>query len=216
MSALAGAAGELTVIARLGWTPTWARPDPDEQETTLTYLDADHTDDFADFVATFVARYRHHWFSGIHESELFPGARETLELLKEAGFDLAVATGKGRAGLDKALRQTGLSGVFSATRCSDETHSKPHPRMLNEILQELQVDSQQTLMVGDTEYDLQMANQAGVSPVAVSYGVHARERLLRHHPLVCLDRITELLDWLAEQRLFDTDATAPESLVILK
>ena len=164
----------------------------------------------------FVARYRHHWFSGIHESELFPGARETLELLKEAGFDLAVATGKGRAGLDKALRQTGLSGMFSATRCSDETRSKPHPRMLNEILQELQIDSRQTLMVGDTEYDLQMATQAGVSPVAVSYGVHARERLLRHQPLVCLDRITELLDWLAEQRLFDTDATAPQSLVVLK
>jgi len=167
------------------------------------------------FRELFVARYRHHWFSDAHASELFVGARETLQLLKESGFILGVATGKGRAGLDRALRQTGLSGLFSATRCSDETRSKPHPLMLNEILQELQVASQQALMVGDTEYDLQMANQAGVSPVAVSYGVHARERLLQHQPLVCLDRITELVDWLAEQDLFDTDATASQSRAVL-
>ncbi len=168
------------------------------------------------FTQSFVARYRHHWFSDTHASELFPGARETLELLKESGLALAVATGKGRAGLDKALRQTGLTELFSATRCSDETRSKPHPRMLNELLQELQVASQQALMVGDTEYDLQMANQAGVGPVAVSYGVHARERLLQHRPLVCLDRITELVDWLAEQSLFDTDTAARRSLAAIE
>jgi phosphoglycolate phosphatase len=169
-----------------------------------------------DFRQTFVARYRDHWFSDSHASELFAGARETLELLKESGFTLAVATGKGRAGLDKALRQTGLSGLFSATRCSDETCSKPHPRMLNEILQELQIASQQALMVGDTEYDLQMANRAGVGSVAVSYGVHARERLLQHQPLVCLDRITELVDWLAEESLFDTEAAARKSIALAK
>jgi phosphoglycolate phosphatase len=71
-------------------------------------------------------------------------------------------------------------------------------------------------MVGDTEYDLQMANRAGVGPVAASYGVHARERLLQHQPLVCLDQITELVDWLAEQSLFDTDATARQSLAVLE
>lgn len=168
------------------------------------------------FRERFVERYRHHWFSDTHASELFPGTRETLELLKEAGFALAVATGKGRAGLDKALHQTALAELFAATRCSDETRSKPHPRMLNELLQELQVAPQQALMVGDTEYDLQMANRAGVGSVAVSYGVHARERLLQHQPLVCLDRITELVDWLAEESLFDTDAAARRSLAVAK
>jgi phosphoglycolate phosphatase len=166
------------------------------------------------FGESFVARYRHHWFSGTHASELFPGSRETLALLKESGFELAVATGKGRAGLDKALSQTGTTELFSATRCADETHSKPHPRMLKEILQELRIPARQALMVGDTEYDMQMANSAGVGAVAVSYGVHARERLLQHRPLVCLDCITELVDWLVEQSLFDADVAARKSLAV--
>lgn len=153
------------------------------------------------FLEQFVTRYRHHWFSVSHQSELFPGARETLELLKDAGFTLAVATGKGRAGLDKVLQHTGLADVFTATRCSDETQSKPHPRMLNELLAELDTLPADALMIGDTEYDLQMANHAGVGPVAASYGVHDRERLLRHSPLTCLDRISELVDWLAEAQL---------------
>ena len=83
----------------------------------------------------FVEHYRHHWFSDRQTSELFPGARETLHLLKESGFVLAVATGKGRTGLDKVLLATQLETVFSATRCADEAPSKPHPQMLLEILQ---------------------------------------------------------------------------------
>ena len=153
------------------------------------------------FLQTFVERYRHHWFRAGHVSALFPGARETLQLLDEAGFLLAVATGKGRAGLDKVLDHTGLGGLFAATRCADETRSKPHPQMLCEILDELDVAPQQALMVGDTEYDMEMAVRAGVGPVAVRYGVHPPERLQRHRPLVCLERISELPDWLAGQPL---------------
>ena len=132
---------------------------------------------------------------------MFPGARETLHLLKESGFVLAVATGKGRTGLDKVLLATELEAVFSATRCSDEAQSKPHPQMLLEILQELDIEPHQALMVGDTEYDLSMAMGAGVAPIAVSYGVHERERLLEYQPLACLDNISELVDWLAEENL---------------
>ena len=157
------------------------------------------------FREQFVERYRHHWFSNTQTSELFPGARETLRLLKESGFVLAVATGKGRTGLDKVLLATALETVFSATRCSDETQSKPHPQMLQEILQELGIEPQQALMVGDTEYDLLMAMGAGVASIAVTYGVHARERLLEHQPLACLDNISELLDWLAEENLLDPE-----------
>jgi len=153
------------------------------------------------FRQKFVERYRHHWFSNTQTSGLFPGARETLHLLKESGFALAIATGKGRTGLDKVLLSTELEAVFSATRCSDETQSKPHPQMLLEILQELDIEPHQALMVGDTEYDLLMAVGAGVAPIAVTYGVHGRERLLEHQPLACLDNISELVDWLAEENL---------------
>jgi phosphoglycolate phosphatase len=157
------------------------------------------------FRRKFVDRYRHHWFADTHTSELFPGARETLHLLKECGFELAVATGKGRTGLNKVLLATELETVFSATRCSDETQSKPHPQMLLEILRELDIEAHQALMVGDTEYDLAMAVEAGVAPIAVSYGVHKRERLLEHRPLACLDNISELVDWLAEENLLDPE-----------
>ncbi len=157
------------------------------------------------FAARFVERYRRHWFAMAGESDLFPGARETLQVLNEAGFTLAVATGKGRVGLDKVLDHTRTQHLFSATRCADESRSKPHPQMLEEILYELQIDPAQALMVGDTEYDMRMARQAGVHPVAVSYGVHERQRLAQHDPLVCLDNISELIDWLAEHSLLNPE-----------
>jgi phosphoglycolate phosphatase len=157
------------------------------------------------FLQQFVEHYRRHWFGVSHHSELFPGARETLQLLKEAGFLLAVATGKGRVGLDRALSHVGLEGLFDVTRCSDETQSKPHPQMLEEILQELQIEAHQALMIGDTEYDLHMAKQAGVHPIAVSYGVHDRQRLMQQEPLICLDNVSELVDWLAEEGLLGPD-----------
>ncbi len=165
----------------------------------------------ADFLDRFVERYRHHWFANTVHSDLFPGSRETLTLLREAGFVLAVATGKGRSGLDRVLAETGLQDLFAVTRCSDETQSKPHPQMLREILRETGIEARHALMVGDTEYDLEMARQAGVGPVAVNYGVHAPERLLKHDPLVCLDNITELVDWLAEHQLLDPDCLARDA-----
>ena len=143
-------------------------------------------------------RYRDHWLAGYQQSPLFPGVEETLRFLKAEGFQLAVATGKGRRGLDKVLSETGLTEMFAATRCSDETLSKPHPLMLEQIMTELRIAPEQTLMIGDTEYDMEMARNAQAHPVAVSYGVHAWERLQRHAPLTCLDQITELTDWLAE------------------
>jgi len=164
------------------------------------------------FTAQFVARYRHHWFGTADHSELFPGTRETLGLLREAGFELAVATGKGRAGLDRVLDTTGLTDLFSLTRCSDETRSKPHPQMLEEILAVSGVEPDRALMVGDTEYDLHMARQAGVHPVAVSYGVHERSRLMKYDPLVCLDTISEIVDWLAETQLLDSQYLSEPSL----
>lgn len=165
------------------------------------------------FSRQFVDNYRQHWFAQANDSELFPGARETLLLLREAGFELAIATGKGRTGLERVLKHTELESMFSVTRCSDETRSKPHPQMLEEILQETGVEAENTLMVGDTEYDMNMAIQAGVHPVAVSYGVHERGRLMAHQPLTCLDTIGELVDWLAEQQLLDPEFIIQPSLL---
>ena len=165
------------------------------------------------FSRQFVDSYRQHWFAQANDSELFPGARETLLLLREAGFELAIATGKGRTGLEKVLKHTELESMFSVTRCSDETRSKPHPQMLEEILQETGIEAENTLMIGDTEYDMNMAIQAGVHPVAVSYGVHERGRLMAHQPLACLDTISELVDWLAEQQLLDPEFIIQPSLL---
>lgn len=163
------------------------------EAVTALYPQADDS-----LVVAMADRYRDHWLAGYQQSPLFPGVEETLQFLKGEGFQLAVATGKGRRGLDKVLSETGLTALFDATRCSDETRSKPHPLMLEQIMSELRIAPEQTLMIGDTEYDMEMACNAQAHPVAVSYGVHEWERLQRHAPLTCLDQITELSDWLAE------------------
>jgi phosphoglycolate phosphatase len=145
-----------------------------------------------------IERYRHH-FLGDHPtpSELFPGVVETLEALAGAGYLLGIATGKSRRGLDKVLGETGLGGLFHASRCADEAFSKPHPQMLEEVMAVLGAGPAETLMIGDTEYDMQMARNAGVPALAVSYGVHHPGRLLAEGALACLDRIDELPAWLA-------------------
>ena len=146
-----------------------------------------------------VDRYRYHFLVGDKTpSLLFDGVLLLLTQLLEKGHFLAVATGKGRQGLDKVLEETDLKTVFHATRCADESFSKPHPQMLLEIMDELGVEAKQTLMIGDTEYDLQMANNAGTAALAVSYGVHSKQRLLDCRPLSCVDTVAELSKWLLD------------------
>ena len=148
----------------------------------------------------FIDRYRYHFLTANETcSELFPGTKSTLKTLNESGHYMAIATGKGRRGLNAVLNETGLNSLFHSSRCADETCSKPHPQMLLEIMEELDVTPEQTLMIGDTEYDMEMANNARVTPLAVSYGVHERERLLRHNPVACLTKIEDLLTWLRDQ-----------------
>lgn len=119
--------------------------------------------------------------------------------MNEQGYLLAVATGKGRRGLDRVLQSTGFGGYFIETRCADETCSKPDPQMLREIMSVTGMESAQTLMIGDTEYDLEMANAAQTASLGVDYGVHSRDRLLSCGPLACLSSISELPDWLMAQ-----------------
>lgn len=147
--------------------------------------------------AALADRYRHHYlFTDRPRSELFPGAREVLDHLRGLGYLLAVATGKSRRGLALSLEETGLGGLFHATRCADETFSKPHPQMLLELMDELGVRPKATLMVGDTEYDLQMATNAGTHALAVSHGVHAAGRLLAYGPLACLESLNAIPGYL--------------------
>jgi phosphoglycolate phosphatase len=152
----------------------------------------------AELIRRFIDHYRYHFLSDHHApAVLFAGARETLATLDRQGYLLAVATGKGRRGLDQSLEDTGCHHLFDLTRCADETASKPHPRMLQEIMAILDVSPAETLMIGDTEYDLQMARNAGARSLAVSYGVHTRARLLACDPAGCLDAITDILPWLS-------------------
>jgi phosphoglycolate phosphatase len=152
------------------------------------------------FHQAFVEFYRTHWFQS-GESTLFEGARDVLDIIREQDMLLGIATGKARRGLQRVLDETGLEPVFHATRCADEAHSKPHPQMLLEMMQQLGVEPDQTIMVGDTEYDMEMATNAGVGKVAVRCGVHSEERLRQHTPLVCLDRVSDMPIWMSETGL---------------
>lgn len=144
-----------------------------------------------------IDRYRYHFFAD-DPCEAFDGAETVLSALRDQGYLLAVATGKGRPGLNRVLESTGFGQYFVESRTADETCSKPDPQMLNEIMKILDVSVEKTLMIGDTEYDLEMANAAGVAPLAVDYGVHERDRLLACGPLGCLASIRELPDWLEQ------------------
>ena len=125
---------------------------------------------------------------------LFPGVRDTLHALFAAGHTLAVATGKSRRGLQRALHGLNdIAGLFSATRCADETQSKPHPQMLWELLDELAVDANHAVMVGDTHYDMEMAARAGIARIGVSYGAHAVAALQAFDPLACVDRFVDIV-----------------------
>lgn len=143
-----------------------------------------------------VDRYRHHYLSRDHELRLFDGAAELVAELAGAGFTLAVATGKSRVGLDRALKASGLGAYFQASRCADECFSKPHAQMLEELMQEFAVAPERTLMIGDTTHDLQMALNAGVASLGVAYGAHPAAALDALAPLARLQKVEELAAWL--------------------
>ena len=156
-------------------------------------------------LARLVERYRHHFlYEDQTPSELFAGVPEMLQSLNQAGYFLAIATGKGRLGLEHALEASQMGHLFHATRCADETRSKPHPQMLEELLDYFGVESSHSIMIGDTEFDLQMANNASTQSVAVSYGVHSRDRLLNHAPLACVDDANQLHSWLSTNLVYGT------------
>ena len=143
------------------------------------------------------ARYRHHYTARQHEVMFFDGALAMLEALKSRGHLLAVATGKSRRGLDDALNSSALRGLFDATRTADETASKPDPRMLHELMNDLVVGPERTLMIGDTTHDLQLALNAGVASIGVSYGAHDHGAFEAFPTRHIAHSTADLHDWLA-------------------
>jgi phosphoglycolate phosphatase len=143
-----------------------------------------------------VERYRHHFRSRDPQIPLFPGTEAMLAGLRARGHVLAIATGKSRAGLARALDNTGLRPLFASSRCADQCAPKPAPDMLLELMDELGTTDTNTLMIGDTVHDLQMAAHAGVPAVAVSYGAHPRADLTALAPIACAASVAELTLWL--------------------
>jgi len=141
-------------------------------------------------------RYRYHYLARDGDLLLFEGIRELLADLKARHFWLAVATGKSRAGLDRALKGSELGPMFDASRCADETFSKPHPQMLIELMDRFGAQPQRTLMIGDTTHDSQMAKNAGAHALSVTYGAHPHEHLLTVEPEGLVHSVPELSAWL--------------------
>ncbi len=144
-------------------------------------------------IETICDNYRQHFFStGTESSGFYDGAEAILQQCVDAGYYMAVATGKSRRGLDMVLEAFDLNRLFHITRCADETASKPHPMMLEEILTDLDLTPNDALMIGDTTYDMNMANNAKMDSMAVTYGVHERTDLETTNPTYFLEDIKHL------------------------
>lgn len=148
------------------------------------------------FISRIAEVFREHFlFKDKTPSPLFDGAGDVLEELRSSGYYLSIATGKSRRGLDKVLSETGFIDFFPVTRCADETFSKPNPQMLYELLTDFNMQAEDAIMIGDSEYDLLMANNARVDALAVTYGVHDLSRLIEHEPIGHIHDVKEIPDW---------------------
>jgi phosphoglycolate phosphatase len=145
-----------------------------------------------------IDRYRHHFLAGENEIVLFDGVKDMLANLCGKGHLLAVATGKSRRGLDRAFDTLGLREFFVTSRCADEGFSKPHPGMLHAIYDFTGHESKQSIMIGDTTHDLQLAENAGCAAVGVTYGAHEPELLKAHASLALIDSVSALQDFLKD------------------
>lgn len=144
-----------------------------------------------------VQRYRHHWQTTFHAKPIpFDGAVAALEHLRQQDYLMAVATGKGRAGLNRDLEQCNLEDMFLTTRTVNECASKPSPQMLLEIMDELGGQPRETLVIGDTTFDLDMARNGDTASVAVLCGAHPEAVLRDRDPLTCLEATRDLPGWL--------------------
>lgn len=152
-----------------------------------------------DVVVEMRGLYNKHYMSEHHPRlRFYGGADELLQGLQSKGVELAVATGKSRAGLDRAFKDLKIGHMFSDSRCADETKSKPHPLMLEELSESLGVSFDEMIMVGDTTFDLNMAKAIGVDSVGITHGAHSYDQLLGCEPVHMVRNLSELHNWLTE------------------
>lgn len=126
----------------------------------------------------------------------FSGVESGLQQLQSHGYQLAVATGKNRKGLDRLLGLHDFDKYFTATRCSDESCSKPNPKMIHDLLSQTKIAPEKAIMIGDSTYDMEMACNAKIECIAVNYGVHDCQQLKQYKPKDCLDSFSDVMNWL--------------------
>ncbi|MGM0633314.1 MAG: HAD-IA family hydrolase [Pseudomonadota bacterium] len=142
---------------------------------------------------------RHFMATADQANRLFEGVQPLLDALGGRDTLRAVATGKSRRGLLRALDGCRLHDTFHVTRCADETRSKPDPAMLREILAHCGLRPDEAVMVGDTSYDMEMARRLGMPAIGVTWGVHDRDRLAAHEPVAILESVQALQQYLLER-----------------
>ena len=140
----------------------------------------------------FIAAYRKYYFTADPDLKMFDGVLPLIKGLREQGLQTAVATGKSRFGLNQALENHGIRDLFDITKTADQTQSKPHPLMLQEIFDELMVEPSECVMIGDTSHDIQMAHNAKCDSIAVSYGAHTLQEISQANPSYIAHNVTEL------------------------
>ena len=136
--------------------------------------------------------YANHYVENSSGDAWFEGVADLISALKAEGKKVAVATGKSRKGLDRVLKQTNSEALFDITRAASETKSKPDPLMLEEILAHTGVSVDRAIMVGDTSYDLEMAQNINMPRIGVSYGVHSVDILKHYFPIAVVDNVAQL------------------------
>ena len=148
----------------------------------------------------YIERYRYHFYHPqADQMRMFDDVMEGLDQLDRHGLLLAVATGKGRQGLNPILEDHNLENFFVMTRCADEAFGKPNPKMLFDILDFTGLNANQAVMVGDTSYDMEMAANADMHAIAVDYGMHDLDVLNQYNPTACFSRFRQLTDWLLDR-----------------
>ena len=147
----------------------------------------------SEIVTSYSAHYR---IADSGPCDFFPHVLSVLAELKSRGYLLAVATGKSRAGLNRAFASSNIDDLFHNSRCASETESKPSPLMLNELLEEFKLNADQALMVGDTEYDMEMAQLIRMPRLAVNYGAHEESRLQKYQPIACIDCFSKIIKYI--------------------
>jgi len=141
--------------------------------------------------------------SGSHPEDLFVGARDLLDELRQSGVTLGIATGKSRRGIAHLLEAKNLEGWFATIQTADDHPSKPHPSMIAAALAETGAAAHQAIMIGDTSFDMAMAREAGTGAAGVAWGNHSRSELERAGAHSIASDFKELrmqLDSLWEQR----------------